>query len=101
MRSFNIKYNNYFLQNYTMQYVYIIILTIFLYTITTYIDKRKNPDNNNNNMSWVFLFFSLILSIVIVHLLFGSTISIKNDFIGGGEKITDILQEIDVGLPDF
>jgi len=48
-----------------------------------------------------FLFFSLILSIVIVHLLFGSTISIKNDFIGGGEKITDILQEIDVGLPDF
>ena len=84
-----------------MQYVYIIILTVFLYTITTYIDKRKNPDNNNNNISWVFLFFSLILSIVIVHLLFGSTISIKNDFIGGGEKLTDILQEIDVGLPDF
>lgn len=84
-----------------MQYVYIILLTVFLYTITTYIDKKKYP-NKNNNMNWVFLFFSLIISIIIVHLLFGSSIPVKNDFLGGNtEKLKDILQEVEVGLPDF
>ena len=84
-----------------MQYVYIILLTVFLYTITTYIDKKKYP-NKNNNMNWVFLFFSLIISIIIVHLLFGSSITVKNDFLGGNtEKLKDILQEVEVGLPDF
>lgn len=85
-----------------MQYVYILLLTVILYNIIVYIDKKKYPNNENKNMNWVFLFFSIIISIIIVHLLFGSIIPNKNNLFGGSnEKLKDIIQEVEVGLPDF
>jgi len=90
-------------------YLYIVISTAVVYYLMITLDDKRNLKLHKPpasvGMKLAFLFFSFILSTVLVHFFIGSTEMVSppdQEYINLENKnIQHILQEVEVGLPQF
>jgi hypothetical protein len=91
-------------------YIYIILCTVIIYFIFSYLDEQRNIKMKNHpttmSMKVAYLFFAVIISIVIVFLFSNGIRQVGggNDFdvtITENAHLRNIYQDVEVGLPKF
>lgn len=96
-------------------YLYILLATACIYFLFITMDEKRNIRLHNPptslGMKLTFVFFAFIISTVLIHMFFGGNGGFS--FGGGGNatnigyispenaSIRHIVQEVEVGLPDF